>query len=38
MGMSSLMETVFFRGLGLAGVFELLAWFALLAATEGKIF
>ena len=35
MGMSSLMETVFFRGLGLAGVLELLGWLALAAATEG---
>ena len=34
--MSSLMETVFFRGLGLAGVLVLLGWFALAAATEGK--
>ena len=35
-GMSSLMETDFFRGLGLVGELAL-GWFALFAATEERI-
>ena len=35
-GMSSLMETDFFSGLGFVGALVLLFWFALLAATKGK--